>query len=304
MARTAAGFTGTVDQVDLSQMLDGVADHGVRGEYNDTSLSASKVTGLRTMLVQPGYVWVPGVLGRLDVAENATAAGALVGSNPRIDLLVARFSWGPKTFTLVMKQGTQSLTPEPPSLQQDPGDVFEVPLRQGMLTAASPSEYVLSSVKERRYWLEGGKFVLATATQLPGAKTGAMAYRPDTHQMLMNNGTAWDTFKAEADTGWEQIASPYGGFTGATWGRVKNGEATVIVAWTKGDTPITTPTNLTRSLPFAYWPSFDGVPDVFYAGAPKAPVAATLGSDGVLTMSSVVLNAGASLRGSLTYPVG
>lgn len=308
MAFTGTGFEGTVGETEFSQILDSVADHGVVGTYNDTSMSAAKVIGSRTMLVQPGKVFFPGVLGSLDVATQATAAAApspaLSGSVQRIDLLVARCDWsGAGTVSLVMKAGTQSSTPVPPSVTQTPGVLFEIPLRQGVLTASVQGEYTTTSMVDRRYWLEAGKYVLPSATQLPPGRTGAIAYRPDTHQMLLNNGSSWDTFKANSDTGWSQIVDPIGGFTGATWGRIVNGMATVVFAWVKGSASIPV-TNISITLPSAYTPSFDMLFSGLYAESPKAPVLISMSSGSpVLTIMGVTLNAGARLQGSITYPV-
>jgi hypothetical protein len=303
MAITSAGYTGTVDQVDFAEMLQGVADHGVVGEWNDSSLSASKVSGQRTMLVQPGSVWVPGVLTKLTVAQNAVAAGALSGTT-RIDLLVAKFNWSTGATTFEMKAGTAG-TGQPPAVTQTPGVLWEVPLRQGTLTTASPSEYVSSSVTERRYWIQQGKYVLANATQLPPAKIGAVAYRPDSKQVLTFNGAGWDTYKAYSDTGWNQIVAPIGGFTGATWGRIVNGMASVAFPWVKGSTSITSATNIDITLPTAYIPSFDQPFSALYAESPKAPVLVTLTNGSpVLRINGLVLTGGARLQGTITYPVG
>lgn len=302
MAIDSAGYTGTVDQVDLSEMLSGVADHGVVGEWNDSSLSATKVSGQRTMLVQPGAVWAPGVLSKLTVAQNAVPAAALVGAS-RIDLLVAKFNWSTGLTTFEMKAGTAG-TGQPPAVTQIPGVTWEVPLRQGTLTSASPAEYVSASVTERRYWIQQGKYVLGNAIQLPPAKIGAIAYRPDSKQMLTCNGSAWDTYKPESDTGWSQIVAPDVRFNGGTWGRIKNGTAYISFPWVLKSTPISTPTPITRTLPAAYIPDFDLTFGDVFAESPKAPVLITMEAGSpVLTLNAVTLSGGARLQGTISYPV-
>jgi hypothetical protein len=309
MAFTGTGYDGTVGETELSQILDAVADHGVIGDYNGSAFSAAKVIGSRTMAVQPGFILAPGVIGHLDATANATPADApspaLSGSQQRIDLLVAKFDWGGTggTCSLVMKKGSPSATPSPPSVVQTPGVVFEIPLRQGLLTAAVQGEYTTTSMVDRRYWIEGGKYVLPNATQLPPGRTGAMAWRPDVQQLLVHNGASWSTFKAMSDTGWQAIANPYPGFTGSTWGRILNGQATLLFPWTKGPAGMTNQ-NVVIQLPTAYAPSFDGVMGTLRAGAPVSPVAATLGTDAKVSLDSVTLNASATLRGSFSYPVG
>lgn len=316
MAFTGTGFEGTVGETEFSQILDAVADHGVIANtatpYNGTAFSAAKVIGSRTMLVQPGYIYFPGVIGHLDAAVNATAAAApsptLTGSQVRIDLLVARCDWsGAGSVTLVMKTGTQAASTDavPPGVTQNPGVLFEIPLRQGVLTAAVQGEYTTSTMVDRRYWIESGKYVLPSSTQLPPGRAGAIANRPDTHQMLIHNGSTWDTYKANSDTGWSQIVSPIGGFAGGTWGRILNGMATVMFPWIKGSTSITSPTNIDITLPTAYIPSIDQPFSALYAESPKAPVLVTLtNASPVLRINGLVLTGGARLMGSITYPVG
>lgn len=316
MAFTGTGFEGTVGETEFSQILDAVADHGVIANtatpYNGTAFSAAKVIGSRTMLVQPGYIYFPGVIGHLDAAGNAAAAAApspsLSGSQVRIDLLVARCDWsGTGSTSIVMKTGTQASSTDavPPGVTQNPGVLFEIPLRQGLLTAAVQGEYTTSTMVDRRYWIESGKYVLPSSTQLPPGRAGAVAQRPDTHQMLVHNGSSWDTYKANSDTGWSQIVSPIGGFTGGTWGRILNGMATVVFPWIKGSTAITTATNIDITFPTAYIPSFDMLFSGLYAEAPKAPVLVSMSSGSpVLRINGLILNAGARLQGSITYPVG
>lgn len=303
MTFTGIGYEGTIQETQFAEMLGAIADHGVVGTFNDSSMSAAKVVGARSLRCQPGKILVPGLLGVLDTATTSDVATVLGGSLPRVDLLIAKFNWsGAGTITLEMKEGTPNADPKPPGVQQDPGVIFEVPIANGRLNPGD-GEYTATTVVDRRYWIEAGKYVLANTTQLPPGRAGALAYRPDVHQLLAHNGTAWDTFKAESDTGWQAIAGPYPGFAGSTWGRIKNGMATIILPWTKGTAGMTNQ-NVSVQLLGAYAPSFDGVLGTFYAGAPKAPIAATLGTDAILSLDSVTLNAGATLRGSMTYPVG
>lgn len=304
MTFTGIGYEGTIQEAEFAEMLGSIADHGVVGTYNDSSMSAAKVAGARSLRCQPGKVLVPGVLGVLNTATTSDVATSLGGTLPRIDLLIAKFNWsGAGTVTLEMKEGTPNASPGPPSVQQDPGVIFEVPIAQGKLLPGT-GEYATADVVDRRYWIEAGKYVLSNATQLPPARAGALAYRPDVHQLLAHNGNAWDTLKAESDTGWQVLANPYGGFTGSTWGRLKNGMATVTFPWTKGSTPMTN-TDITLNLNNpAFAPGFD-LTGTLFAGSPKAPILLTMSNGStVIKMDSVTLNAGGAIRGSITYPVG
>lgn len=306
MAFTPTGFEGQVGETQFSQILDAIADHGVVGTYNDTSMSAAKVIGSRAMLVQPGYVYVPGVIAHLDTAANATAAAApspaLSGSVQRIDLLVARFDWSSTgSVSLVMKAGTQSSTPVPPSVTQTPGVLFEVPLRQGVLTAAVQGEYTTATMVDRRYWIEAGKYVLPTATQLPAGRAGAVAYRPDTHQLIVYNGTGWDTFKSESDTGWgiTSIPSP-GGFSGQVWGRIYNGQVELQFEWTKVSTPTGSDIEFDFTIPSAYSPGGKAVDVVLMAARTKVCRLYIL-PGGAAHIGPMTLSAGDTIRGHISY---
>lgn len=304
MAFNPTGFEGIIQETEFSQIFDAVADHGVVGTWNDTSLSAAKVIGSRTMLVQPGKVFVPGVLGVLDAAMNATAAAApspaLSGSVQRIDLLVARFDWSSTgSVSLVMKAGTQSSTPVPPSVTQTPGVLFEVPLRQGVLTAAVQGEYTTSTMVDRRYWIESGTYVIGNGIQLPAGRTGAMAYRPDTHQTLRYNGSGWDTFKSESDTGWglTSIPSP-GGFSGGVYGRIYNGFVELQFEWTKQNTSTGPDVTFSITIPAGYRPPRDiDEKLVFNDQACRL----YMQPGGAAQLGPMTLNAGDTLRGHVIF---
>lgn len=304
MAFNAKGFTGTVDDVEYSKIIGANGEHGVTSEYLSAGLQATSVSGVRQMLIQAGTLAAPGVRGELTTATVTPTADPIPGgSNSRIDLAVATFNWSAKTVTLNILEGAVSATPVPPAPIQNPGVRFDIPLAQGLLTPTSSGAYATVNIKDRRYWVEGGKYVLPSTTQLPGGIPGAIAIRPDTHQMLVCNGPSWDTYKAESDTGWEVVAPPYGGFTGSTWGRIVNGIATITFPWTKVGAAVTNQ-DLTRELPFRYWPSFD-VTGTLYAHAPKAPVLLTMtGGSGLIKLEGVTMQAGSGLRGSVSYPVG
>lgn len=302
MTFTGLGFEGTLQEAQFAQMLGAMADHGVAGEYNGTDLAAAKVVGARSLRAQPGEVLVPGVLGVLDTATTSDVATSLSGTLPRIDLLIAKFDWaGAGSVTLEMKEGSPNASPKPPTVQQDPGVIFEVPIAQARLLPGD-GEYAAADVVDRRYWIEAGKYVLPQATQLPPARAGAIAVRPDTKQMVIHNGSAWDTYKAESDTGMVAIAGPYPGFTGSTWGQIKNGVAFVTFPWTKNSTGMTNQ-DISLILPSDYIPNFDWTFELF-AGSPKAPILLTMSKGShVIKMDNVTLNGGGALRGTISYPV-
>lgn len=303
MTFSGLGFEGTMQEAEFAQLLGAIADHGIAGSFGGTDLSAAKVVGARSLRAQPGKLLVPGVLGVLDTATTSDVATSLSGTLPRVDLLIAKVNWaGAGSITLEMKEGSPNASPQPPSVQQDPGVIFEVPIAQARLQPGD-GEYTASTVTDRRYWIVAGKYVLPSTTPLPAnPKAGAIAVRPDTKQMVIYNGSGWDTYRAEADTGMVKIATDYPGFTGGTWGRIKNGVAWVTFPWTKGSVGMTN-LPITVTLPPEYTPRFDWTFHLF-AGSPKAPILLTMSKDDpVIKMDNVTLNAGGALRGTISYPV-
>jgi hypothetical protein len=301
MAFNPKGFTGTVNDVEYAKIIGPNGEHGITGDYLGTGFAASSISGVRQMLVQPGTLAAPGVIGELTSATVSPVANPLPGgSNSRIDLLVAAFNWTSKTVILDILEGAVSSSPVPPAPIQNPGSLFHVPIAQGLLTPTSSGAYATVNIKVRRYWVEGGKFVLPSTTQLPPAAAGAVAIRPDSHQLLVCNGPSWDTYKAEDDSGWETVslAAP-GGFTGSVKGRIKNGLATLQFNWTKAGGTITN-TDFTVAFPSKWWPSgIDISRGVFAANSPVRVYFSQ--GNGQMTFNNVTISPGNILGGGFTY---
>lgn len=230
MAFTGVGFTGTVDQDQFSEILNGIAEHGVLGPYEGSALSAAKVVGARQFRVQPGQVYVPGVIGTLTTVTDTAASSALAGSLPRIDLLVARFTWAAtSTVVLAVKEGTPAAAPLAPGLTQTPGSVFEVPLVQAKLTTASGGEYQTADMTPRRYWLQAGKILVPTNTPRPANVAGRVLLQPGA--LYIGRGSFWETYRSESDTGETTLPAP-AGWSGGTSARILNGVVFLDFGWT------------------------------------------------------------------------
>lgn len=303
MAITAFGFPGSVQEVEFSKMMSAVAGHGLIGTYNGTEFSAARVPGARSMSILAGACWAPGIYVEMDATTTSPAAAANISGLPRIDLVVMRVNWSTHTATLVNIPGTPNANPQPPTFNKQPGVIFDIPLRQAVLPSGD-ADYTATAISQgdRRVWLVDGVRTAASSTILTAEPTGAVLAQPDVKRLLVRNGTAWDTYKAESDSGISAIVGPYPGFTGSTWGQIKNGVAFITFPWTKGSTAMTNQ-DISITLPASFTPAFDWT-FVLFAGSPKAPILLTMHSGSrVISMDSVTLNAGGAIRGSIQYPV-
>lgn len=312
MAITAFGFPGTVQEVEFAKMMTAVGGHGLIGTFGGSQFGASRVPGARSMSLQAGVCWAPGILVVMDATTTSPASAANTSGLPRIDVIAMRVDWSAHTATLVNVPGTPNSSPQPPAftntsttLWNQPGVKFDIPLRQAVLPSGD-ADYTATAISQgdRRVWLQDGRMLQSGTAVGAESLPGRLIIQPDSGRITYGaspSGT-W-TVEPERDTGWDAIVSPYGGFTGSTWGRIKNGMATITFPWTKGSNPITS-TDIAFNLPSAYIPGFD-ITGVLFAGSPKAPILLTMHSGSpLLTMDSVTLNAGGAIRGSITYPVG
>lgn len=307
MAFTGKGFTGTVNDVEWSKMLGALADHGVVGTFAGNSMKCTKVAGSRTMRVDVdavtglGQVYAPGVLATLDTPTNAVAAGTSPTNN-RYDICVARFTWATSTMSLVMKQGTSAANPVYPSLQQEPGNVFEVPLAAGRL-ATGDGEYINTlqfPIVDMRYWLQGGKFVQVEGLPKPNAKVGAFLSYPDSDELLVRSSTGWSTFRSHADTGWVSLGVNISGFgADAIYGRTVNGMTTLSFATNKTLNPVTNASfggTLSSFLPDR------AIMGDLQVSSPPGDARWQITGGGGYTIDRLTANVGASISGTLVFP--
>jgi hypothetical protein len=93
MAITPVGFEGQVNEQPFAKMMSAVGGYGILGTVGGTNFAAARVAGSRTVTVQPGDLWAPGVHVTMDSVTTPTAVAANSTGSNRIDLLVMRVNW-------------------------------------------------------------------------------------------------------------------------------------------------------------------------------------------------------------------
>lgn len=124
MTLSAAGFPGSVTDVQWSQLIDLLGHDGTDG------MNVSVASGDRTVQISSGRSNVGGVLATNDSALTVGPLPANTGSLTRIDRIILRANWSNKLLQATWRTGTPSSNPQPPTLRKDPGDVYEVRLAQ------------------------------------------------------------------------------------------------------------------------------------------------------------------------------
>lgn len=303
MAFNGVGFEGTVGEAEFADMLGAVGEHGIMGTFNGSAFSATRVAGARQMLIVAGKCYAPGVRGELTVDTATTASSANSSGNPRIDLVVARFNWSANTVTLVTLEGTPAANPSPPAMTQTPGTTFDVPIRQSVL-ASGAGEYTVADVAagDRRHWVVAGKIVVPSTralTLLPAARAGLTVQRGG--ELLLGNGSGWDTYKEHADTGVVETTA-ISGFTGLTRHRILNGYASVWLNWTKSGSNLVGTDVTGWTVPPV--PSNTVYGDVWRSGPTPYRLAFTPNvTNSIGTISNLTINPGETITGFITFPV-
>lgn len=309
MAITPVGFVGTVQEASFSQMMSAVGGNGIVGSYAGTGFAATRVPGSRSMSIQAGTCWAPGVFVTMDATTTSPAAAANTSGLPRIDLVVMRINWSTHAAALINIAGTPNANPVAPSYNTSPGVLFDIPLRQSLLPSGD-ADYTAVNIAagDRRYWLVDGTFAQPSGRVLPDSAAGRLVTIPDAGKILLSqNDTSRWTFNAESDTGWEDLsASVPSGWIGGTSGvpqfkgRIRNGVAYLKFSWQKVAASITDQT-FDWSVPSKYIPTTD-MPFVAMSTGPEVPVLLTIGTP--CHAYSVTNNAGQYIQGSTSYPLG
>lgn len=301
MAITAKGFTGSVDQVEFAGMMSAVGGHGVLGGYAGTDFLVSRVAGSRTVLVQgqPSRCWVPGVLVTMDADAQPAAAAANSSGVPRIDTVVMRVDWSAKTATLTIVTGTPNANPQPPTLNANPGVLFDIPFAD-MTLLSGGTDYATANIRDRRVWLQDGTMVTQDDNLLPSTFPGRLVYLPDSERLILGGpGQERATFQAQSDTGWTNVLPAPAGFTGTLDGRKQNGRTDLDFRWVKSGTGTGTGVEFQVTLPDGWRPGGRDV--VKQVWASLNPVRVYIGSSGVMTFYNVTLQPGQSLSGTVDF---
>jgi hypothetical protein len=301
MAITAFGFPGSVQEVEFAKMMSAVAGHGLVGTYNGTQFSASRVPGARSMSIQAGACWAPGVYVEMDATTTSPAAAANTSGLPRIDLVVMRVNWSTHAAALINIAGTPNSNPQPPAFNRQPGVVFDIPLRQAVLPSGD-ADYTADAISkgDRRYWLKDGVMTqVASSAILPFLNPGALIVHPETGDISVGGNSTYFTVKASTDTGWSTLSTPApGGFTGTIKGRKRDGMAMLKITWTKTGGSISN-TDFAVAVPDGWFPDGEDInPGVWAA---NSPVRVYFGANGTLNFNNVTIATGNVLQGTFPY---
>jgi hypothetical protein len=168
MTVTAAGFPGQVNDVEWSQIL------SLLGYEGTTGMVVLAVAGDRTVSVSAGSSNVGGVLATNDDAVTLQAApnGA---SNTRIDSVILRATWSSSALELVVKQGTPSSSPSPPSLTKTAGVLWELALAQ-LTVAPGQGAFAGGDVQNARTPPAVNVFRTSDLAAFPDPSRGALVF--------------------------------------------------------------------------------------------------------------------------------
>ncbi|WP_069766062.1 hypothetical protein [Streptomyces sp. LUP47B] len=208
MAEFSAPFDGSPIATEL-QWSRNARQWGSDGVHtNDPASTALKVagSGTTTVSVQPGMAFVNGFYYHLDAVKNLNVP-ANAGGTARVDLVVLRADQAANAVNAFYKTGGAT----PPPLTQAEDGVWEIPLAQCTVAAASTT-VTAANVADRRYLT--GRSVLPS---IAGARPPSLK-----NQLLVEDG------------------SLYVG-DGATWRWIASqgvSDSTYTPVWTAGDSTI------------------------------------------------------------------
>lgn len=308
MAITPVGFVGTVQEASFSKMMSAVGGHGLIGTYAGTGFAASRVAGARSMSVQAGACWAPGVYVEMDATTTSPAAAANTSGLPRIDVVAMRIDWVAHTATLVNVAGSPNANPVPPAyantsttLYNQPGVKFDIPLRQSLLPSGD-ADYTAANIAagDRRVWLQDGTAIQNSAANLPPLVPGRLVVHPETGNISVGGTTKYFDVNAAIDTGWQLLAiTAPGGFTGTVYGYKRDGVAEIQITWTKG-TGSATDATFAVQLPDGWFPATRDITRTIWAGG--NPVRVYIGGvTGQMNFNHVTVAGGGLMDGGFDY---
>ena len=141
------------NQVNWAKMMSPTVPDGVMGGIGDELQVWADSSGMMVH-VKTGECRVRGHRGSLESPVNLTIAAA-DSVNPRIDLVVARVTYGsPSTMVLDVLTGTAAEEPVVPEVTQVAGDTWEIPLASVKVIAGTTS-IVAGDVSDYRYVYSG-----------------------------------------------------------------------------------------------------------------------------------------------------
>jgi hypothetical protein len=215
VALVAKGFTGTVGQVEFSQ-LENLGDGVVSSLPADAALRVDRVVGQdRRVTIQPGASHVPGARA----AESAVRTYDFPANSSglaRLDWLVMRYSWSadPGTCVFIHVQGTPAATPQAPTLTQTAGVQWDVPLALVRVDSGVGS-FPADAVRDARYWDMDGIAAQAVRSVDPPHRAGRLLYVVGARQLYASDGAAWSLVNTARTSGAVTAASGWSDYGGS-----------------------------------------------------------------------------------------
>lgn len=84
--------------------------------------------------VSAGSAWIQGHFLSSDSTINKVLTPVSTAGNSRIDIVAARLDWLENNIDIVVIEGTEGITPTPPTLQKNFGSRWEIPLAQATIS--------------------------------------------------------------------------------------------------------------------------------------------------------------------------
>lgn len=194
-----ASYSGLLHGVRTSGSL--VSRGGVVNGLGNDMIVAQNGSPNMSVNVAPGQCFVPGTEGTKqgtyscvnDANRNVTITAA-DGTNPRIDLIVARvqdtqYSGGTNTWSLAVVTGTPAGSPAAPTAPANSLTLAQIAVGAGV------TSIVTANITDRRFFAAGlGGRIRASSTNRPATTTvpaGTEIYEPDTGLVRTLYGSSW-----------------------------------------------------------------------------------------------------------------
>ncbi len=191
-----------VSDTQYEQLLQGYTPSGVMGSPGDTGIITAPGSGTRIITVRLGkYALVRGHMWYSGTSDVNMASLASNGSgNPRIDLVVLRYTRSTGAVTAAVITGTPAASPTAPTPTQtlSTSGVFEIPIAQ-VAVAAGATTITTGNITSRETYLSRTPLLGNTAptTATPGVYLGQRFDQYDTATNTLRrhwwDGTAWNT---------------------------------------------------------------------------------------------------------------
>lgn len=130
------GTGASVREAQWSQMARYWRGDGILPDQNSIN-GVLKVYGNPSTLsvdVAAGSAWIQGHFFNSDSVVNKVLTPVQTSGNSRIDIVALRLDWLENNIDVVVVEGTEGITPTPPTLQQNFGSRWEIPLAQVTIT--------------------------------------------------------------------------------------------------------------------------------------------------------------------------